>query len=154
MVKGHLGVLAEVPFPCRVRSLFYGELFHWEPWNLTCISCLFSYGDQEKTVLFSISQGWLVLVKIYLGNSFSSAWIQGLKIPTFSYFCCIGWKNSTIFTRKIIFSVSICPLVELKVENCWKSIAHIGESDDLLGSQVVPILVSSTEWLGAKALEP
>lgn len=39
MAKGRLEVLTEVPFPSGVRSLFYGELFQWEPWNLTCISC-------------------------------------------------------------------------------------------------------------------
>lgn len=154
MVKGHLEVLPKCLFPAVSGAFSMVNYFTGSPGTWLAFLVLFSYGDQEKTVLFSISQGWLVLVKIYLGNSFSSAWIQGLKIPTFSYFCCIGWKDSTIFSRKIIFSVSICPLVDLKVENCWKSIAHIGKSDDLLGSQVVPILVSSTEWLGAEALEP
>lgn len=69
MVKGHLEVLAEVPFPCSVRSFFYGELFHWKPWNLTCISCFIFLERTGENCPFQHSNGWLLLVKINLENA-------------------------------------------------------------------------------------
>lgn len=59
MAKGHLEVLTEVPFPSGVRSLFYGELFQWEPWNLTCISCsiFLQRSGENRPFFFSISKG-------------------------------------------------------------------------------------------------